>query len=95
VVSKPQPSKRPAAAPKPATERESLLGDWEPDQWESGKDLLAAAPSAFDVRPQAVTFAQPGVDIAILSEQLRTPEAIRRAVVLKEILGQPKGLQTL
>ncbi|MEI8233091.1 MAG: hypothetical protein WCH57_00220 [Verrucomicrobiota bacterium] len=49
-------------------------------------------------RQDAQPFGQPApaVDLQMgLREQLGSPAALRRAILLKEILGEPKGLQSL
>ena len=46
-----------------------------------------------DAAPLAIP--SPAMDLhAELREQLQTPAALRRAILLREILGEPKGLQS-
>lgn len=46
-------------------------------------------------RAPSATKPQPSEGAAgVLRDQLRTPEALRNAILLREILGEPKGLQS-
>lgn len=90
----PEPMSAPVSESAPAMEVASLPRI----EADTGR---AVANAAFGVQTTAQQLLQPfgavqrpeSEPLAVLKQQLRDPGALRRAILLREILGTPKGLQ--
>ncbi len=98
-VRRPEPAPEPAKAPMVAPMSESApamqVASLERLPDSGGAVELAAAGVESSARfASARRGGQSSRDIAALKRDLRDPAALRRAILLREILGPPKGLQS-
>ena len=98
----PQPARRSIAAPLdiggplPEIPKSRPMSESAPDIEVSTVVAQAAANAGSKPTPRlAAAYSTTAAGAADLREQLRDPAALRRAILLREILGEPKGLQSL
>jgi len=102
VVLRPAREKRirvpPAAVPKTAESTTSVLGTNEPGAWIAQEEKIEAAAARFRAATEVVGEKAIGIQASVITdwkELLRSTDTVRSAIVLREILGPPRGVRPL